>query len=584
MICHQGPISGIDSSDRYVVTAGYDNVLILWDAESGIAVAKAHHDHLVNQCVFDPTGNFVASASSDFTARVWSVPDLRLKGILVDHKDDVEGLSFHPYQPLLATASRDANIRIFDFDGRLIRILSGHKADVLTVTWVEDGKKLVSSSDDGTVKYWDFASGQLISELFTGNTELDAIAVDSDLQIYLGTDGGEIIILNSSEREHVRAHASGIKRLALSSDQSTLLSQSYDQTCKLWSVKPFFVCRHKVELPDSIWPRSAAFLGENKLVFGTFGCTYGTYDIPGQNWQLDQSVDNHGINAVSEYKGHVYTIGDAGVLRRDRESIARLSGPGNFLIEYQGRLLSGGHNGRLFDVISGEIFYQHCSPLNCATIFYMGGIEKLMIGTYGGQVLIMETSDTDAPSHTMTLQIHNNAIKGIAANTNTIFSVCADGAAAFYDGDSLARIEFFADAHDRIANDCDALEEANFVSVGRDLKLRIWNRADATVLSTPSNNSIKSVAVSYNQRFIAIGSYTGYIGIYELSSAEWIMWKRPTTAGISCIKSYKDDKFLCSTYDGGVWQIDASTTALSNLEEDNLGGKAKAPLGHSAIQ
>ena len=162
--------------------------------------------------------------------------------------------------------------------------------------------------------------------------------------------------------------------------------------------------------------------------------------------------------------------------------------------------------------------------------------------------------------------------------------MCADGAAAFHDGDSLARIEFVADAHDRIANDCDALDDATFVSVGRDLKLRIWNRADATVLSTPSNNSIKSVAVSDNKRFIAIGSYTGYIGIYELSSAEWIMWKRPTTAGISCIKSYKDDKFLCSTYDGGVWQIDASTTALSNLEEDNLGGKAKAPLGHSAIQ
>ena len=61
MICHRGPISGVDSYDRYVVTAGYDNVLILWDVESGTALAKAHHDHLVNQCIFDPTGNFVAS-------------------------------------------------------------------------------------------------------------------------------------------------------------------------------------------------------------------------------------------------------------------------------------------------------------------------------------------------------------------------------------------------------------------------------------------------------------------------------------------------------------------------------------------
>ena len=47
---------------------------------------------------------------------------------------------------------------------------------------------------------------------------------------------------------------------------------------------------------------------------------------------------------------------------------------------------------------------------------------------------------------------------------------------------------------------------------------------------------------------------------------------------------YKDDKFLCSTYDGGIWQIDSSGAAPSNLVEGNIRGKAKISLVEAAIR
>lgn len=78
MIKHTSPISGIDAHGSLVVTAGYDNRVILWNASTRTAITEARHDHLANQCRFSTSGNIVVTSSSDYSARLWSVPDLRL--------------------------------------------------------------------------------------------------------------------------------------------------------------------------------------------------------------------------------------------------------------------------------------------------------------------------------------------------------------------------------------------------------------------------------------------------------------------------------------------------------------------------
>ncbi|WP_323851709.1 WD40 repeat domain-containing protein [Xenorhabdus szentirmaii] len=72
---HFSPISGIASfQERYLATAGYDNQVILWDAQNKQAIHRVNHDHLANQCSFSPDGRWLVSASSDYSARIWEVP------------------------------------------------------------------------------------------------------------------------------------------------------------------------------------------------------------------------------------------------------------------------------------------------------------------------------------------------------------------------------------------------------------------------------------------------------------------------------------------------------------------------------
>jgi WD40 repeat protein len=82
MIEHTSPVSGIAAyEDKYVATAGYDNQVILWDQSTGSPINRVLHDHLANQCAFNPDGSLLVTSSSDYTARVWSVPELRLVAV-----------------------------------------------------------------------------------------------------------------------------------------------------------------------------------------------------------------------------------------------------------------------------------------------------------------------------------------------------------------------------------------------------------------------------------------------------------------------------------------------------------------------
>ena len=149
---HTGPIAAVASFDHYIATAGYDNKIILWDQSNKQALAVAHHDHLVNHCSFSNDGNFLVSASSDFTARIWELPSLRLKTCLSGHTDDIDMAVFSPDDQWIATCALDRTIRIFDLSGHCHKILRGHTGNIISVAWRPDGKSLVSSGVDGTVR------------------------------------------------------------------------------------------------------------------------------------------------------------------------------------------------------------------------------------------------------------------------------------------------------------------------------------------------------------------------------------------------------------------------------------------------
>lgn len=559
MIQHRGPISGIAAyKDTYVLTAGYDNQVIMWDQAEKRPIARSWHDHLANQASFSPDGKLALTSSSDYGARLWTVPDLRLIAVFADHDDDVEMSVFHPSKRWVATASRDHRVRVYDFTGALLTTMTGHSADVISVEWVRGADELISSSDDGTIKRWAVPGGDLLEDIDLAGVETDTVAISSDGTIFAGNDDGELIVVRDGTRQVLPAHDAGIKRIVLDDARGLLVSLSYDRTMRLWDVRSDTpTVTAKAGLPADVWPRSCAFAGESNLVFATFGVTYRMYDYHAGVWEDTHIDPTLGVNAVLAEPEGTLTVGDAGVVWRDGTPIARTGSLCNFLTAAPGLVFTGGQLGKVFDALTGRELHQHRSPLNCAAAFERDGSVYVVVGAYTGEGLLFRVPRPGACEYIADLPLHANAVKGVAISGNLLFSVAADASATWVALSTMEKVATVDDAHDKIANGCVGLGEGYFASVSRDLRLRIWDpQRRAHVLDTPHTHSIKCVTADADGRFIATGSYNGRVAVFDRLAEKWSAVRRPTTAGISSMTYDKAvGVFLAASYDGRVYPV-----------------------------
>ncbi|MDF1760711.1 MAG: WD40 repeat domain-containing protein [Coxiellaceae bacterium] len=557
MIKHSAPTSGIATfQTQYIATAGYDNRVILWDAATDQAIAVGHHDHLVNQCQFSANGKLLVTSSSDYSARMWSVPDMQLIALFTGHNDDVEAVAFHPTKSLLATSSRDHCVRIFDFTGHCLHTLRGHQRDVLSVVWLNESQ-LVSSSDDGTIKTWDIHTGAQCNEVNLNGVETDTISISTMGTIYCGNDDGEIIIIQGNNKTAIPAHKSGIKRLCYSEAHQQLISLSYDGTLALWKVEAnhLLTLIRRCHYPRQVWARSCAFLGDDHVVFVSFNDRYIRYHITDDQWDLNNSQPTAGINAVHVNHDTTYTVGDAGDININDVTQYTVPSLCNCIAHIHGRLLTGGQSGELFDAFTNNIVYRHHSPLN--TLCYQqlsSTVTIIYIGTYSGELIVL-CSTTDGIDFICCKPIHKNAIKALAVNEHGVFSVSASGDAALHDRLDYKNLHWHNSCHHKIANDCIAINKQQFASVSRDLQLRIFSDTSIQKIKTPHKHSIKCMAIDDAGEYIATGDYRGTVCIYHLPTNTWAQ-SRLTVSGISCL-TYDTRKawFIAGSYDGQLYKV-----------------------------
>ena len=74
---------------------------------------------------------------------------------LSDHSGSVRSVSWHPTQPLFASASNDKTVKIYDTrDWKVVKTLSEHSGDVYSVSWHPTQPLIASGSGDQTVRIY----------------------------------------------------------------------------------------------------------------------------------------------------------------------------------------------------------------------------------------------------------------------------------------------------------------------------------------------------------------------------------------------------------------------------------------------
>jgi WD40 repeat protein len=288
---HIGSIRGATAhEDLYIATVGYDGRVILWDKGTGKSISSSSHGDVVNACAFSRDGRYLVTSSDDWTARLWSVPDLSLKAVLAGHGDDVTMSAFHPTEELIATASRDYSVRVYDFDATLAAKFDSMMCDVVWLDWTHDGQELIALSDTGTMTRWTWTATQPIDAIGPSGAEHSDRAPAAPNG---GNGCGQVV---SAETERAGAHG---ERVVIDPRKSLLACVS-DGALGVWDIStPTPVPVAATILPDDVWARSCAFAGLSRLVFKTLGAGYRIYDYLRNEWQTGDITPVHGIGTES---------------------------------------------------------------------------------------------------------------------------------------------------------------------------------------------------------------------------------------------------------------------------------------------
>jgi WD40 repeat protein len=128
-----------------------------WERRLHPVVLKGHR-RMVNDCDVSPDSSFIVSASSDRTLKIWDLaqdlgvldhgetpPHRTLNG----HRDEVNGCAISPDGRLIASASMDKTLKIWDVKrGECLTTL--HVDSALTgCAWFADGERIIATGAAG---------------------------------------------------------------------------------------------------------------------------------------------------------------------------------------------------------------------------------------------------------------------------------------------------------------------------------------------------------------------------------------------------------------------------------------------------
>ncbi|KAI1811639.1 soluble quino protein glucose/sorbosone dehydrogenase [Poronia punctata] len=221
-----------------LATGSGDCTARIWNTETGTPKHTLQHSGWVLVCSFDPSGTYLATGSMDKMVRLFD-PDTgkQIGKPFTGHNKWITSIAWQPFHlwgedgPRLASASKDATVRIYTITGVTHHVLSGHKSAVTTVRW-GGLNHIYTASQDRQIKVWNASDGTLRHSLNSHVHWVNHITLSTDSVLRTAYHDHTKVVPASTEEKKAKAkerfekaatHGGKIvERLASASDDCTV--------------------------------------------------------------------------------------------------------------------------------------------------------------------------------------------------------------------------------------------------------------------------------------------------------------------------------------------------------------------------
>ncbi|CAM9905965.1 unnamed protein product [Ectocarpus sp. 13 AM-2016] len=177
---HSSGVNGavFEKGGVLLATAGDDSYVKVWDPGSGrqrAALKGAAHKGMAAMITVDIHGDLVCGGASDGSCTVWSLRTSREQARLTGHQQKVCAVSFCDTGQRLVTGSQDCSIKVWDLHRgqwnavtTAMRATSKCNAVDVSHSWKDSNGSnavVVSGHMDGAVRLWDMRSGSCAHQL-----------------------------------------------------------------------------------------------------------------------------------------------------------------------------------------------------------------------------------------------------------------------------------------------------------------------------------------------------------------------------------------------------------------------------------
>jgi WD40 repeat protein len=455
-------------------------------------------------------------------------------------------VAFSPDGRRSITSSNDGKAQLWDaVTGKHVGEHLQHLGSVRAMAFSPDGKTVLTGSDDNTAQLWDGADGRQTGKPLRGHdAPLTVVAFSPDGQKCLTSSSDEKAELwNAITGEPRGGHLRdpGFVAMALSSDGKTVLMGNDNGTARLWDADSGrLICTlsgHERRV------KAAVFSIDGKTVMT------GADDDTARLWD---AVSGRQIGNPLRHQGGVTSVA---------------FGPDGDTI------ITGSYFGtaQLWDRIAGRPIgppMRHGGPVWAVAISSDG--RSVLTGSEDGAVRLWHVA---IPPPSRPPLRYDGRVKSVAFSPDgrTIATGSAEGTACLWDADSGAQI--LLAGHEKPVKAVAFSSDGKFVVTGSDDgSARLWDAASGRPIGDPLRHQtgITAVALSHDDKFVVTGSYDsptkGTAQLWDAKSGHPISRPLGHSGPVWAVAFSPDDKSVMTGSGDGTAQLWDVASGLPNGE------------------